>query len=85
MEVLTFGLLQRHELENHGDDGVDGNNNEQEVDKEPALTSDIRTLLNNKHGFNSSAASLMATNIANRSTRYLGRIGTTAAACIGSR
>jgi hypothetical protein len=27
----------------------------------------------------------MATNIANRPTRYLGRIGTAAAACVGSR
>jgi hypothetical protein len=76
------------------DDGVDGNNNEQLVDKQQALTSDIRTLHNNKHGVNttmgtkesiSSAASLMATNIANRPTRYLGRIGTAAAACVGSR
>lgn len=69
------------------DTADNNNNNTPTIDKRQALTQDIQSLLQ-KHGVNtsmgkqsiSSSTKISGSNVANRSSRFLGRIGTTAAA-----
>ena len=102
VEVLSYGLLSRSELNDENidcsDDAVDGEKEKLSIKKKPIdkhqvvdtrqeIANDIRSLLE-KHGVNttmgkdaiSSSTAITGSNVANRSSRFVGRIRTTAAA-----
>ena len=90
VEVLSFGLSRKEELDasNNGEvESVGEHTNGETTEKRQALTRDIKRLLE-KHGVNhsigkqaiQSSTKLSGSNVACRHSRFIGRVGTTAAA-----